>query len=142
MGYGEFLVDPSWGNSGAADTYGKISRAQWNDYKARFVPIEDKLIESIGNEQLLGEQISRNVNSVNLGFSSAKVGSDQKMRMYGTQLTGEQKNASNRQTNLSQNLATIDAKNLTRLAKKERDMQSMAGSVSTSAQVNTGNTNV
>jgi len=131
---GNFLVSPDWGDTGADNTFGRIARAQWSDYKSRFMPAENELIDSIGNPHLLKKQIDRNVDFVNMGFDNAQTGVDQKMRQYGSQLTDRQEVASTRQSDLSRNLGVIDAKNVTRLAKKERDMQAMAGGVSTSSK--------
>lgn len=126
-GYEPGMVQADFGNKGASTTYGRIARADWEDYKRRFIPYEKKLMGIYGNMGMLNDQIDRNVQASNYAFDSADRSADDMRRLYGANMTTRQTDAYNRKRAMQKNMSRVNATNMTRLAKKDRDMQLMAG---------------
>ncbi len=129
---GAYLVSPSFGKTGASETYSKISRAMWQDYLDRFSMYEDQLRDQINNDQLLSDQVARNVAYSNQANDTARRDAVNRMRSYGVQLSPSQNLKFNKRFNLQKSLGEIDAKNFTRLAKSERDMGALIGQAQSS----------
>lgn len=102
-----------------------IARDLWEDYKTRFVPLEDRLIGTIGNKALQAEQIEKSQELVGQGFDVADTGYRDTMRGYGLTLTPAQEQAYARRSNVSETASKVGAANLTRRAIQDRDLAAM-----------------
>ncbi|MFM4963163.1 hypothetical protein ACEUBT_05325 [Aeromonas bivalvium] len=66
----------------AADTYAKITREQYQDWKARFYPKQQELMELANNGQLLREQLGRvDENNANALRSAQQATANRNARM-------------------------------------------------------------
>ncbi|MBL0487397.1 hypothetical protein JD511_20835, partial [Aeromonas caviae] len=66
----------------AADTYAKITREQYQDWKTRFYPKQQELMELATNGQLLREQLGRvDENNANALRSAQQATANRNARM-------------------------------------------------------------
>lgn len=112
----------------AQKKYAQISREQWQDYQTRFVPKENRLIESINNPTLKTEEIGRARTGVDEAFDA--VGSSALMRAgrYGGMGADERK-VLDRKMGLERATSRVAAVNNTRQDIKDRDAQIESGMV-------------
>lgn len=112
----------------AQKKYAKISREQWADYQARFVPKENRLIASINNPALRKEEIGRAKTEVDDAFDA--VGSAALMRAgrYGG-MGGDERKVLDRKMGLERAKTRVAAINNTRQDIIDRDTQIESGMV-------------
>lgn len=133
--YNGYTYDPDqdiqaqFDSQGASTTRAMISRAQWEDYKTRFQPFEDELIGLYGDEGL-DDQISRNVDAVNTSFDHSVQSAADKRQLYNANMTGRQASQHHRNMQMQRGMAQVHATNMTRLARKDRNMNLLAGNAS------------
>ena len=109
----------------AADTYAKITREQYQDWKARFYPKQQELMELATNGQLLREQLGRvDENNANALRSAQQATANRNARMGVATTT----NANDNSSSLNTSLAVAAAENGTRRAAEERNLSILAGS--------------
>ena len=109
----------------AADTYAKITREQYQDWKTRFYPKQQELMELATNGQLLREQLGRvDENNANALRSAQQATANRNARMGVATTT----NANDNSSSLNTSLAVAAAENGTRRAAEERNLSILAGS--------------
>ncbi len=131
-------VTPDWGDEGPQNTYAAIEEAQEADYENRFLPHEIDLYESMGNPEQMREQVTRSGNLAGAGMDSAKAQAERKMKSYGTELNRMQRSEFDSRFNRDKAVAQVDARNSARIAKKERDMRTLAGGANLNSETNRG----
>lgn len=110
----------------ASDLLASITRGMWDDYKDRFLPIEDMLIDKALNPDVAGRTAAASQH-VNKAYDvSGKMLTD-KFHSYGLEMTPEQKKSYGRQSNLSRGLADVQAQNRTRANIRDEQMQILTG---------------
>ena len=114
------------GNS-ASDTYAHLVREQWQDYKTRFTPWEDHLINLANGQEdnLLSEQRASNAVNNSFGLAQASLGRDRSR--LGITLTDEEKANETRLGAGLQSAATNAAVLKARLHAKDRDNSLLSG---------------
>lgn len=130
---GLFTVNPNLafkGKDGGTDLVGRISRAQWDQYKSTWMPAIEAAMAEIGSEEVLNNQIARSENAVNQQYDNAMADTMNTLSGYGVSLDGDQMNSLTRRNAFDRDKALGSARNITRQAKAERDMQLIAGSAS------------
>lgn len=130
-GGGLFTVDVGSafkGDNGGTDLLGRISRAQWNHYKATYLPAIEKAMGEIGNADVLNAEIARGEDQVNKTYSNLQADAQNNMAAYNTQLSPDQQQSFDRKIAFSKDKALGSVRNLTRDAKANRDMALIAGS--------------
>lgn len=130
---GLFTVDPNQafkGKDGGTDLLGRISRAQWNQYKSTYLPAIEAAMAEIGSQEVLNSQIARSENAVNQQYDNAMADTMNSLSGYGVSLDNDQMNSLTRRNAFDRDKALGSARNITRQAKAERDMQLIAGSAS------------
>lgn len=115
-------------NGSARETQAALARAEWDDYKARFFPLEDDLIGRYNNEGIRNDAIAENVSAVGTAFDSNAGTQERRLSRYGTSLAPDQKAALDRDNQVSKVAAITDVKNLTRGAYADIDQQILSGS--------------
>lgn len=98
-----------------------ISRKQWEDYLARFAPLENKLIASkttFDPKNSVAEAAQNVENSFNTAFGTR----ERNASRYGLDQSPEVKAALHNQALLDKSAAMVDAKNRTRMALDEYRM--------------------
>lgn len=129
----------NYGKHFAADTYASITRAQWNDYTSRFLPVQRQLIDAVSSPELLNEQLSR----IGTNYGSA-AGQSQAVQAFRNQrygVGGSQSGAVGQSatTNaaMTQALSQASAMNATRQDSNDRSQALISGG-STRSTISTG----
>lgn len=124
---GELLVNPSNGLFGASDTYGRISRQQWEDYKARFGPVEQELMDYVNSPAALNAGVTQATTATAGAYDRGQQSAMRSMQGIGATMSGDQQAAMDRKFKFSKNLAVTDASNIARMQGKERRMMALVG---------------
>ena len=95
-----------------ANSMADLTRAQWDDFKTRYLPVQNDLLAMANNGQLLTEQLDRNKHNVENSFSLAEQGESMRMGRYG--LTPDNSTQSKNNNSLLKNLTTASVNNETR----------------------------
>ncbi|HHO0758351.1 TPA: hypothetical protein ACRTNY_001412 [Aeromonas hydrophila] len=106
----------------AADTYAKITREQYQDWKTRFYPKQQELMELATNGQLLREQLGRvGENNANALRSAQQATANRNARM------GVSSNANDNSQGLRAALMTAGTENGLREQEQARQMGILTG---------------
>ncbi|WP_324044731.1 hypothetical protein [Aeromonas caviae] len=108
----------------AADTYAKITREQYQDWKTRFYPKQQELMELATNGQLLREQLGRvDENNANALRSAQQSTTNRNARMG----LGTSSNANDNSQGLRMALMTAGTENGLREQEQTRQMGILTG---------------
>lgn len=108
----------------AADTYAKITREQYQDWKTRFYPKQQELMELATNGQLLREQLGRvDENNANALRSAQQATANRNARMG----LGTSSNANDNSQGLRMALMTAGTENGLREQERTRQMGILTG---------------
>ena len=120
----ENLVNPNQGGKHqASNTYADITRAEWADYQKTFRPWEQELAASIGNEEMLSEQLGKTDIAVNDSFDQAAGTMDRNNTRRGVSLNPEEQAVVDRTSSMGRASTLADAKNNVRIHSQDRDNQ-------------------
>jgi hypothetical protein len=119
----------------ASKTRAAITREQWEDYKERFQPYEDRLAAIYNNGGLLEGEAERIPEAVNQSFSTMRGIADRNLSRYGISPTQDQSASRDRMAGLDQVLAQVDAQNNLMATADQRKDKIMTGGIDT---MNTG----
>lgn len=123
----------------ARSTQAALSRAEWNDYKKRFFPLEENLINRYDNASLRNQAMAENHNATNNAFNVDRGVQARRLSRYGTSLSADQQAAQNRENQVARVASLTDVRNLTRDAYADIDQQILSGSsASSSDAIRTG----
>lgn len=111
----------------AQDTNAWLHRQQWQDYKDRFQPVEEQLIDETMGTELLNKRLSAITANADDAFGAAEVDARVTRGRYGIQQNAQEQGAQNRSLALGESLAVADARNNTRTAIYDRNMDTIAG---------------
>lgn len=123
-------IDPNQafqGNQGASELLGQLSRAQWEDWKARFAPYITKLADYATDPNAAADAAEQAKSSVGLAFDTATTVNDQNRERYGVSLTPEQMAAQERSTKVGRTAAMASAGNEARISALDRQQAILAG---------------
>tara|TARA_B100000780_G_scaffold204576_1_gene145323 strand:+ start:622 stop:1149 length:528 start_codon:yes stop_codon:yes gene_type:complete len=115
----------------ASKTRAAISRDQWEDYKARFQPYEDRLAAIYKNGGLLEGEAEKIPETVNQSFSTMRGIADRNLSRYGITPTADQAASRDRSSSLDQVLAQVDAQNNLMATADQRKDKIMTGGIDT-----------
>ena len=111
-----------------------IHRAQWNDYIARFAPVEDMLFDRFNDEEFKNNAVNfadqTMTGAMNRSFDQTQRG----LSRYGVNPTGDVADTNNRTWGLRTAAARAGARNAMRTAIEDQEMGLMTGGLSTIAQ--------
>lgn len=108
----------------ASDTYANLIRQQYADYKARYLPEQEKLMSLATDDSLMGAQLQRTSENAQNAINSANQAQNNQMGRMGV---ATQTNTNDNSSSLSSALAQASAKNGTRSAAEERNLSILAG---------------
>lgn len=108
----------------ASDTYAKIIREQYDDWKNRFYPKQQELMNQATSGELMNAQLGRVGENTETAINNAKVGQDNMMGRMGVQSTQD---ANDNSMGLKTSLAVAGAKNGIRSAENERQNSILSG---------------
>ncbi len=112
----------------ASKTMANVSRAEWEDYKTRFSPYEEKLIAQIDNGADVGAMISKGNDAISQSQSRGLADIQRTNAKYGTSQDAAETNANSRSMALSAGASKAGLSNAIRTHARDRDMQIMVGS--------------
>ena len=96
----------------ASDTYAALTRQQWADYVANFVPIENTLIKYATDTALPGQAMAQASQNVGAAFDQAQGDTQRKLAGMGVTLSPDEQAAQAKSFGLSKSLADVGAQNL------------------------------
>lgn len=111
----------------ASRTFAAISRAQFDDYKQRYRPLERQLIGAFDNAADRQNLTGQATGFVNQGFANADAQFRRRSAGLGATLTPEQEQSYQRSQGLRQGLAQVQAVNSTTRQLRDRDLSLLAG---------------
>ena len=115
------------GDDAASRTRAWISRDQWNDYKNRFAPREDELLDKVTGAELLDERLSAISVNNKRAYESATLGAEMRRDRYGLNPSAMQRSAIDRNLHTNSVLTEIDSKNKTRQHIDDRNINVLGG---------------
>ena len=89
-----------------------LTRQQFEDYKNRFLPVQEELFGLATSDKLLNEQLERNGKNITTSFKQSEVAEAQRLGRYG--LTPDETKQSTANTGLLKSLTTASVNNETR----------------------------
>jgi len=105
-------AEPTIRTGSYKDAMADLTRAQWDDFKTRYLPVQDDLLALANNDQLLTEQLDRNKHNIDNSFSLADQGESIRMGRYGLAPDNTQQSKNN--NSLLKGLTTASVNNETR----------------------------
>lgn len=96
----------------ASDTYAALTRQQWADYVATYVPIENKLIEFATDATQPAKAMATASTAVQNAFRAQEGDFQRRMQGLGLSLTADEQAAQQRAAGLSKSLADVQAQNV------------------------------
>lgn len=127
---GYMYIDPGQafrGSQGASTLIGQLSRAQWEDWKARFAPVIQELADEATDPNAAQDAAIQAKNAMGTAFDSAETINTQNRQKYGISLTPEQQAAQERISNVSRTAAMASAGNEARISALDRQQSILAG---------------
>lgn len=125
-----YLVNPDQafsGSQGASKLLGQLSRAQWEDWKARFAPHISTLAGYATDPNAAQDAAEQAKASVGLAFDTADAVNRQSREKYGVALTPDQQAEQERVAAIGRSAATISAGNEARISALDRQQAILAG---------------
>ncbi len=110
----------------ANKTRARIARAEWDDYKRRFQPVENQMM-AYATSTDDGRSVGRAQESIAAGFDSAQGQYDRNMSRYGLNQTPEQDASYKRNMALNEASATASGISGARQVEEERRIGLMGG---------------
>jgi len=102
-----------------------LTRQQFEDYKNRFLPVQEELFGLATSDKLLNEQMARNEKNINTSFNQSKVAESQRLGRYG--LAPDETKQSSANTGLLKSLTTASINNETRESVDDLQNQILTG---------------
>ncbi len=127
----------------ASNLRAKIAREQWEDYKTRFRPLEDKLLGLANNRnEFITKNREQAVGSVDSAYNQAPDQINRRLTSYGVQVTPEMQDRIGKTLGLQKSLSEVQASNMSDRLSKDQ-LQGIVGgglftgnrSIQTSKQV-------
>lgn len=119
----------------AAQLRARIAREQWEDYKTRFQPLENRLLGYANNrEEYTNQAVSGSLNRVNQAYAGGQAQIERRLGSYGLAVTPEMQQRIAQRLGLQKSLSQVQASNV---ARREADSQLdtiVGGGLSTGAR--------
>tara|TARA_B100000315_G_scaffold67754_1_gene61647 strand:- start:1137 stop:1586 length:450 start_codon:yes stop_codon:yes gene_type:complete len=94
------------------DALADLTRQQFEDYKSRYLPVQEKLFSLATDDSLLTEQLERNQQNIDSNFKIAKESEDRQLARFGVNAANSKQDNNN--NNLLKSLTTASVNNETR----------------------------
>lgn len=96
-GYDPTILQPVLGGRmSGSDNMAKIHRAQWEDYRKRFAPVEDMLFSRLNDSTYANEAVDKAGLTMAKSFDAGREQTAREMSRYGVRQTGDGAEASER----------------------------------------------
>lgn len=120
--YKRYGVNPG-GRERGSELSAAITRSQYENYRSRFQPLEDQLIEMYQNGPT-EEDYQQGVES---SFARQDLTNEVNQRRYGLQARPDQQAAMDKRSEFAKGAAAIDAKNRFQTDSQERSFEALGG---------------
>lgn len=114
----------------ASKTMANVLRAQHEDYKTRYRPLEMEIVDRVMNPAYMADTQQDALKSVQTGFANAERQFQQRMTGLGVQATPEQIASHGRTMNIGRGLAEVEAVNRLTQQTKDRNLGVVGGGFS------------
>ena len=121
------------GKKYASEMRGWLDRETYEDYKNRFMPHEQELIDSVTSTDMLDKRLSQISISEENAFEGAMAKRDRSLARYGSSVDPRMNRVSETQHSLGRASASASAQNATRQAVHDRNMSLISGAPTRSA---------
>lgn len=111
----------------ASRTYANLINQQYADYRQRFLPYEQRLMEMANNSQLLDEQLGRISTNIDNSFGSRGMQQRIMNERYGLTMNTNQQTKQDKMSGIDRALATAHANNNTRIAHSDLQNSILTG---------------
>lgn len=136
---GALILSPAMrGKQTGADNMAKVYRAEWEDYLARFAPIENMLFDKFNDAEGRAASVEKAGQTMGLAFDQSKDQTNRTISRYGLNMSPEQQANRDRSMEVQRAAGVAGAKNGMRIAKEDQRMGIMAGGLSSVKQQNKG----
>nr|WP_299241363.1 hypothetical protein [uncultured Halomonas sp.] len=115
------------GDQGASRLIGRLSRAQWEDWKLRFSPYIDALGDAATNPYAGEEAAGMAKGAMRTAYDNSQQALDMQRQGYGIRQTNAQRQADGRRRSVQQAASTVSAGNQARLSATDRQSAILAG---------------
>ena len=132
--YNPTFLSQSGGDDSGSKNMAKIHRAQWNDYLARFAPVEDMLFDRFNDREFKNEAVDFADTTMTGAMNNSYAQTQRGLDRFGVRPTGDVAEANNRTWGLKTAAARAGARNAMRTAVEDQEMGLMTGGLSTVAQ--------
>lgn len=106
-------LKPKGSSDYASQLRAKIAREQWADYKTRFQPLEDKLLNFASNkENNINKARADAAGRVETMYGGAQGQTERRLQSYGLQITPEVQGRISKRLGLDKSLANVQAQNM------------------------------
>jgi hypothetical protein len=122
------------GKEGASEARAAITREQWEDYKLRFLPYEDRLAAIYKNGGLMKGEAEKIPESINQSFDAMQGIADRQLSRYGITASEDQVASRERMSSLDKAMASVDAHNNLWATADERQDKIMTGGIDSMRQ--------
>ncbi|MES3674449.1 hypothetical protein VO226_08280 [Halomonas elongata] len=132
----ETYVDPQaafQGDQGASDTIGRLSRAQWEDWKARFRPYIDSLANAATRNEAAQDAATMAQESMATAYDNSAQAQDMQRQGMGLQVSQAQRGADQRRRALQKTASMVSAGNQARMSAQDRQSKILAGGMGLSS---------
>ena len=124
------LVDPDQalsGDQGASELIGDLSRAQWDDYKTRYLPYIQALGDYATDSAVPGNAAQQAAGAMTSAYQNSAKAQQMQQQSYGINLSDRQQQANDRRANIQQTANTASAANLARTSAQDRQNAILGG---------------
>ena len=115
------------GDQGASRLFGRLNRAQWQDWKQRFAPYIERLADRAQDPGAPEQTAMEARNAVGLAFDNSQQAQQMQNQGYGISMTPAQQQAQNRRNSLQKNASMVTASNQARISEQDRQQAILAG---------------
>ncbi|MCE3025717.1 hypothetical protein [Salinicola sp. DM10] len=115
------------GDQGASKLFGQLSRAQWEDYRARFLPYVETLGDYATDSAVPGNAAQQAADSMTNAYQNSEKAQQMQRQGYGIDMTPRQQQANSRRANIAQTASTASAANLARVSAQDRQNAILGG---------------
>jgi len=109
----------------------QIYRSQWADYRKRFAPLENELIDTYRNRAVHDKAIEAGAQQAAISADGAEESYDRNVQRFGVDTEQMSQEETDRAFDLARSKAIVDAKNRTRQALVDRDQGMLSGGITT-----------
>ena len=123
----EYLGVPRSADKFASRVQGKLARRRFDEYMDRFAPIEKQLADRATSGEYLKEGLFSASEMVGQSFESGREQRQRSLSRRGASMSGQQAQSAERQSNIAEAKAEVNARNTVRRRERDRKMRLMAG---------------